>query len=121
MDIKNYRDLLVWQKAMDLVVDVYQLVKYLPQSEIYALSAQMRRAAVSIPSNIAEGNSRGSTKEYIHFLYIARGSQCELETQIQVCVRLEYLAEEDAMPVMLKCQEVNKMLNAIIGKLKLKG
>ncbi|WP_316638118.1 four helix bundle protein [uncultured Ruminococcus sp.] len=74
MYIRNYRDLLVWQKAMDLVIEVYQLTSLLPREENYNLSSQMRRAAVSIPSNIAEGQQRKSTKEFINFLSIAKGS-----------------------------------------------
>ncbi len=73
--IKDFKDLIVWQKAMELVVEVYNLVKKLPKEELFALSDQMRRSAISIPSNIAEGQGRNSTKEYIHFLAIAKGSK----------------------------------------------
>ena len=79
---RGFKDLIVWQKAMDLVEETYRVVKCLPKEEQYGLSNQMRRAVVSIPSNIAEGNQRGSIKEYLHFLYIAMGSLGELETQI---------------------------------------
>lgn len=79
--VQSIQDLIVWQKAMDLVIEVYNLVKELPKEEQYALSDQMIRAAVSIPSNIAEGQSRNSTKEFIQFLSVAKGSNAELQTQ----------------------------------------
>ena len=116
--VKNYKDLLVWQKAMDLTVEVYRLVKFLPREETYALSDQMRRAVVSIPSNIAEGHGRNSTKEYIKFLSVARGSQTELETQLQICVRLKYLSEDEALLALNLCDELNKMLNALMNSLR---
>jgi len=116
--VKNYKDLLVWQKAMDLTVEVYRLVRFLPREETYALSDQMRRAVVSIPSNIAEGHGRNSTKEYINFLSVARGSQTELETQLQICVRLKYLSEDEAMVALNLCDELNRMLNALMNSLR---
>lgn len=84
--LKSYKNLVVWQKAMDLVVEVYTLVKKLPKEEKYALSDQMRRSVVSIPSNIAEGYTRNSTTEYLRFLSIANGSRTELETQLIIYV-----------------------------------
>ena len=84
MESKGYKQLIVWQKAMDLTVQIYRLVKLLPKEELYALSDQMRRAAVSIPSNIAEGQSRYSNKEFIQFLNIAKGSNAELFTQLLI-------------------------------------
>ncbi len=92
MSLTNYKELIVWQKSMSLVTEIYQLVKFLPKEETYALSDQMRRAAVSIPSNIAEGQARNSTREFVNFLSIARGSKAELETQLMICVRLKYLS-----------------------------
>ena len=77
MDIKSYKDMIVWQKSMELAIEIYRLVKLLPKEETYALSDQMRRAVVSIPSNIAEGQSRGGTKEFVQFLNIAKGSNAE--------------------------------------------
>jgi four helix bundle protein len=118
MRVNGYKDLIVWQKAIDLSVEVYRLVKFLPKTETYALSDQMRRAVVSIPSNIAEGKGRNSAKEFIHFLAIARGSQKELETQIYICTRLEYFTEEDASTAFNLCEEIGKMLNALIIKLQ---
>lgn len=117
MALKSYRELKVWQKAMDLTVEIYRLVKLLPKSEIYGLSDQMRRAAISIPSNIAEGFGRNSTKEFIQFLTIARGSQLELETQVQICQRLGYFSDNEIDSVLHLCTEINKMLNVLIKKL----
>ena len=85
MRIRNYKNLLVWQKAMDLVVEIYNITKLLPKEETYCISDQLRRSAVSVPSNIAEGQSRNSVKEFIQFLAIARGSLAELETQLIIC------------------------------------
>ena len=118
MKVNGYKDLIVWQKAIDLSVEVYRLVKLLPKIEIYGLADQMRRAAVSIPSNIAEGKGRNSAREFVHFLSIARGSQKELETQIYLCTRLEYFTEENALTAFNLCEEVSKMLNALIIKLQ---
>ena len=108
---------MVWQKSMSLVEETYQLVKMLPKEELYALSDQMRRAAVSVPSNIAEGQARNSTKEFVNFLSISRGSLAELETQFMICVRLKYLTQSQIETAMSLCAEVGRMLNALIGKL----
>lgn len=113
-----YKELVVWQKAMELVKEIYLLVKKLPKEETYALSDQMRRAVVSIPSNIAEGYGRKSKAEYIRFLDIARGSQYELETQIQICIMLEFLNEKDTEKAFELISEVGKMLNVLIHKLQ---
>ncbi len=117
MAVQNYRGLVVWQKAMDLVEVTYRLVKLLPKEELYSLSDQMRRAAVSVPSNIAEGQQRNSTKEFINFLSIARGSAAELETQYMICIRLGYLTQTQAQKPIDLCAEIGKMLNALIGRL----
>ena len=116
--MKGYKELTVWQKSMDLVVCVYNLVELLPKYETYGLADQMRRAAVSIPSNIAEGQGRYSTRDYCNFLNIARGSCFELETQIQICVRLEYVKNSDVESAINLCEEVGKMLSVMIGKLR---
>ena len=118
MRAKSYRDYIVWQKSIDLSVEIYKLVKLLPKTETYALSDQMRRAVVSIPSNIAEGQGRNSAREFVHFLGIARGSQKELETQIYICKRLEYFTEEEASTALNLCEEVGKMLNTLINKIR---
>ena len=113
----SYQELIVWQKAMQLVKEVYTLVKQLPNEEKFALSDQMRRAAVSIPSNIAEGYGRNSTNDYIRFLNIARGSKYELETQIQICVMLNYISQENATPVLVLSEEIGRMINALVKAL----
>ena len=91
MAVKHYRELIVWQKSMDLVTQVYRLTRLFPREELYGLTNQIRRAAVSIPSNIAEGQARQSTAEFRNFLSIAQGSLAELETQILIAVNLNYL------------------------------
>ena len=115
-----FKDLLVWQKSMDLVEEIYRLTKLLPKEETFALASQIQRAAVSTPSNISEGNSRNSTKEYIHFLGIARGSNSELLTQLLICNRLNYLTEKQTQSAIELCEEIGKMLNAMIIKLSKK-
>ena len=117
MSVKSYQEPLVWQKSMSLVEETYRLVKLLPKEELYALSDQMRRAAVSVPSNIAEGQARNSTREFVNFLSISRGSLAELETQFMICVRLRYLTQSQIETAMRLCAEVGRMLNALIGKL----
>ena len=116
-EINNYRELVVWKRSMELVVEAYKLTKYLPKEETYALSDQIRRAAVSVPSNIAEGNGRASTKDYARFLSMARGSKYELETQLLICVKLSYLTEEQISKAMSLSEEIGRMLNALIAKL----
>ena len=113
----TYRDLMVWQKSMDLVDEVYALLKLLPKEETYALADQMRRSVVSIPSNIAEGYDRNTTKDYVHFLVIARGSKSELETQLIICVRQGMLTKEQVRRAINLCTEIGKMLNSIKEKL----
>jgi len=117
MGAKSYRELIVWNKSMELVVEVYNLTKMLPKEELYALTNQLRRAVVSIPSNIAEGNGRHTPKAYIRFLAIARGSKSEVETQLEICVRLNYLSSEQVRKAIALCSEVGKMLNSMIQKL----
>ncbi|MBQ3348803.1 MAG: four helix bundle protein [Thermoguttaceae bacterium] len=119
--MESYRDLIVWQRSMDLVVEIYRLIQLLPREELYGLSDQMRRAATSIASNISEGYGRNTTGDYIHFLKISRGSKHELETQLLICVRIGYLHENQIALVMNYCDEVGKMLNALITKLSSKS
>ena len=92
--VKSYRDLRVWQAAMDLVTRVYEATRDFPRHEVYALCSQMRRAAVSIPSNIAEGHEREHIKEYLHHLSMAQASLAELETQLEISMRLGYMQAE---------------------------
>ena len=118
--IKNFKELIVWQKAMDLASGVYMLIKYLPKEETYGLSDQMRRAAVSIPSNIAEGQARQSSKELLQFLCIARGSRAELETQLLLAKRLGYFegAPQHQLDMVFQLSdEVSRMLFALTTKL----
>jgi len=115
----TYQSLLVWQKAMDLTAEIYRLVKKLPKEETYAMSDQMRRAVVSIPSNIAEGRDRNTNKEFAHFLHIARGSKAELETQLLICVKVGYLTETEITEAMKLLSEVGKMLTSLISAIKL--
>lgn len=116
--MESYKNLIVWQKSMNLAEEIYKLVKRLPREEIYALSDQMRRAAVSVPSNIAEGYDRISTKEYLFFLSVSRGSNAELETQLRLCMSFGYLSESEIKPALNLCEEIRKMLNTIIYKLR---
>lgn len=111
---KSYRDLLVWQKAMVLVRDVYSLTKLFPREELYGLASQLRRAAVSIPSNIAEGQARFSPKEFHHFLSNARGSLMEVETQILIAEDLGYISSELNDQLLTKSAELGRMLNGLI-------
>ena len=118
--INSYQDLNVWQKSMELARVVYGLVKFLPREEVYGLSDQMRRAVVSIPSNIAEGYYRNSTRDYIRFLSIAKGSLGEIETQLFLCNNFGYLKNEQITPALTKCDEIGKMLTVLINNLQAK-
>ena len=109
----DYRDLKVWQKAIDLTSEIYKLVKVLPNEERYALSDQIRRAVVSVPSNIAEGRGRGTNKEFVRFLLMSRGSLWEVSTQLEICERLNYLSQEDTSSARQMITEISKMINAL--------
>jgi four helix bundle protein len=109
----NYEDLKVWQKAVDLTTEIYKLVKRLPIEEQYALSDQMRRAVVSIPSNIAEGRGRGTKKEFVRYLLMSRGSLWELSTQLVICEKLNYLDQDQLSDARQLIQEISKMINAL--------
>jgi four helix bundle protein len=115
--IKDFKDLVVWQKAMEAVVEVYKLTKSLPEEETFVLGNQMRRAAISIPSNIAEGQARNSSKEFIRFLAIAKGSKSELETQLILCQRIGYLTENEISSVINLLAEVGRIINTLQKKL----
>ena len=108
----------MWKKSVGLVKEVYTLTDKFPRSELYALADQMRRAAVSIPSNIAEGAARSTKKEFIQFLHIAQGSLSELDTQFEVALSLEYLRENEIVTVSAHADEVDKMLTGLIKSLK---
>ncbi len=113
MKVKSYKDLPVWRKAMELVEECYRVTGLFPRSGEFGLKAQMRRAAVSIPSNIAEGNVRHASKDYCRFLAIALGSAAELETQIELGRRLGFGSASDAERLTQRCQEVGRMLNGL--------
>ena len=116
--IQSYKDLIVWQKSVELVIVVYDLTDKLPKSEIYGLTSQMRRCAVSIPSNIAEGRRRGTKKDYCQFLIVAYGSGAELETQVEIAKRLPFGKNLDYTKVDSLLDEVMRMLNKMIGGLR---
>jgi len=117
METHNYEKLTVWQKSMDLVVGIYGMTGVFPKEEIYGLTSQMKRAAVSIPSNIAEGCRRKTNKDFSHFLTIAFGSGAELETQLRIAKRLKFYGENEYVRVEPLLQEVMRMLNKLISSL----
>ncbi len=115
--IKNFRDLDVWKKGIEIVKDVYKTVSSFPRQEFYGLANQMQRCSVSIPSNIAEGFNRFHNKEYKQFLYIALGSCAELETQIEIAVELKYIDEQRRTLLLEKIDHESRMLRNLIKKL----
>ena len=114
----SYRDLIAWQKAMVLVREIYYSTQAFPREERYGLMSQLRRAAVSVPSNIAEGQARYSRREFHHFLNNARGSLAEVETQIMLANDLGHLASKDADTLLLKTSELGRILNGLINATK---
>jgi four helix bundle protein len=117
MKVRNYSDLIAWQKAMDLVERVYMATKLFPKEELYGLSSQIRRAVVSIPSNIAEGQGRSSTKEFQNFLSIAHGSLREVETQLMIAQRLGYLTAEELKSMLDLAAEVGRLTKGLQNSL----
>ena len=115
--VNSYRDLLVWQKAMSLVTEVYKITQSFPTSEVYALTGQIRRSAISIPSNIAEGYGRNSTNDYKRFLQIAVGSLFELQTQIEIALNLNYFSKDIFDDFFEKTKELDRMLLSLIKKI----
>ena len=115
--IKNFQDLRIWQKGIEVVKEIYILTKKFPKEELYGLTSQMRRSAVSIPSNIAEGFRRYHNKEYKQFLYIAMGSCAELETQIIITHELSYLNDTDKIEIIEKLKYICRMINQLIKKI----
>jgi four helix bundle protein len=116
--MKSYRDLIVWQKSMNLVTLIYNLVLELPENEKYGLTPQIKRSAISIPSNIAEGYGRNYRKDYSRFLQIARGSLFENQTQIEIAVNLDFIKVENLKEIKELSIEIEKMLNSLIKKLE---
>ncbi|MBC2714673.1 MAG: four helix bundle protein [Desulfobacteraceae bacterium] len=116
--IKSYRDLEVWQKSMDLVVARYQLTKAFPKNETYGLASQLQRAAVSVPSNIAEGRQRQHSKEFLQYLSMAYASLAELETHVQISRRLNYIDEHQVNNGLDKTAEIGRMINGLRKSVK---
>jgi len=113
MPVKSYSDLIAWQKAMELTVKIYKYTEYFPKSEVYGLQSQLRRSAVSIPSNIAEGQGRRSTKEFLHFLSNAKGSLAEAETQIILAFRLGFFNQEQQKELLKQTDEMSRILSGL--------
>lgn len=118
MYLKSYKELIVWQKSMNLATMIFKLTKTFPKTETYGLISQMTRAAVAIPSNIAEGYGRKSKKEFCQFLSISYGSALELETQLMLSQRLSFCTKAEFEKTMALLQEILKMLNSMISKLR---
>jgi four helix bundle protein len=118
-DIRSFRDLVAWQKAMDLCQEVYHLTQSYPADERFGLVAQMRRAAVSVPSNIAEGYRRRSRRDYVRFLNMALGSLCELETQVILAIRLGFTSGDDMAASMTLVRDVDRLLSGLIRAVRL--
>ena len=113
--MQGHRDLIAWQKAMQLVIDVYRVTRSFPKDEVYGLTSQLRRAAVSVPSNLAEGHGRTSRREFHRFAGQARGSLVEVETQLEIARNLDYLSEEVAADLLMKASEVGRLLNGLLA------
>lgn len=118
MSGQGYRELGVWQKSMRLVTDIYRATESFPKSEMFGLTSQLKRAVISIPSNIAEGQGRDSTKEFLYHLSVAYGSLMEAETQIQIAMNLSFIDKKDADVLFEQCGEVGRMLNGLTRSLR---
>ena len=114
----NYKDLSVWKKSFSLCLDIYKISMKYPRAELYGLVSQLRRSAVSIPSNLAEGHSRQHTKEFINFISISLGSSAELETQIMISYELKYIDKEEYESLINKLVEIIKMLKGLLRSLR---
>ena len=118
MSIKSFWQLRVWQAGMDLVEEIYLLTHEFPRHEIYGLTSQIRRAAVSVPSNLAEGHSREHLKEYLHHVSIAQGSLAELETPLEIATRLKYVRREHLLPILERIFSLGRQLYALRDSLR---
>jgi four helix bundle protein len=118
--METHKNLIVWQKSIAFVTSVYEFTKSYPREEIYGITSQIRRAAVSIPSNMAEGCARKTTKEYLHFLYVSLGSAAELETQLIISSNLGYIGLEQKQQLQIALEEIMRMLLALIKSLSTK-
>ncbi len=116
--MKCHKDLHVWQKSIELVTDIYTLTKEFPKEELFGLTSQLRRAAISIPSNIAEGSARNHNKEFIQFLYIAQGSCAEIETQLIIAKNLNLISENTLKLLTERIADIRNMLVGLIKSLK---
>ena len=119
--IKSYKDLLIWQKSIDLVKEIYEVTSLFPKSEIFGITSQIQRAAVSIPSNIAGGSARSGSRELSQFLRISLGSLAELDTQITIAYQLKYLSNKHKDLISCKIEELQKKTNSLISKIKNKS
>lgn len=117
-EVRNYKDLIAWQKAMDLVVSCYEISRVFPAHEKYGLSSQLQRSAVSIPANIAEGQGRQHTAEFLNHLSIAYGSLMELETHIQIALRLNYIEQSVSESLLKQTAEVGRLINGLMRSLR---
>jgi four helix bundle protein len=117
MTPKRYSDLIAWQKAMELMEEVYKITKAFPKEELYGLTSQIRRAAISVPSNIAEGHGRTGSREFFHCLSIAQGSLSELETQIEIAARLSYITSEQKTRCLEMAAETGRIMNGLLNSL----
>ncbi|MDT8414193.1 MAG: four helix bundle protein [Flavobacteriaceae bacterium] len=120
-EINSFKDLLVWQKGIELVKEVYKVIDKMPQEESFGLSGQIKRSVISVPSNIAEGWGRNSTLSYINFLKISRGSLFELETQLIIAKELEFISSDALNKIDKLIHELSKMLNSLIKSIKNKS
>ena len=116
--VSSYRDLIAWQKSMDLLVVIYAMTESFPKSEQFGLTSQIKRAAVSIPSNIAEGSSRRSTQEFLRYINISTGSLEEMETQISAVKRLGFITSQQEETVLHQCNEISRILEGLYDSLK---
>lgn len=121
MPEKAHKKLVLWQRAVHLVVSVYEVTRRFPANERFGLAAQMQRAAVSIPSNVAEGAARRGRKEYLQFVYMARGSLSELDTQVEIAGLLGYLKPDESSKLQAEVDDVSRLLNGVIGYLARAG
>lgn len=119
--MRTYRDLVVWQKSMDLVTFAYKTTKIFPKEELYGITSQIRRCAVSIPSNIAEGYARKSTPDYLRFLRVSNGSLFEFQTQIEIAFNLEYIDNQQFDKLFKASREIERMLSSLIRKISENG
>lgn len=118
---QSFRDLMVWQRSIELTTHIYELSSDFPKNEVYGLTSQMRRAAVSIASNIAEGSGRGSKREFRQFLNVARGSNCELQTQLIIAAKLQMASRDQLVRAESLSHEIGRMLNGLLLSLRPTG